>query len=80
MLDLKEKYCKLYDLKRYVLCPAIEEINNKTDIFVYGNSKIYNKNITLKNKSNIIVDSMLQTGDKGKAKTKIFFHVKNNNH
>ena len=83
LLGLTEKYKDWYNFKRYVLIPAIEEINSKTDIQVIGKRDVlydllgernYN-DLPIKEKAKISLESMCIKGSKGKAIEKIFFHV-----
>lgn len=80
-----DKYKKWYDLKRYVLLPAIHEINTKTDIKVIGHLDKYNELLEENGYtedeailSKIAVDSMVGRWDKNngsKEIKKIFFNV-----
>lgn len=86
LLGLTNEYPDWYNFKRYVLIPAINEINTKTDIIVTGkkskyNNLLKNKNISELssiNQTKLIVDSMAQKGDKGKSIYKISFSVNKN--
>lgn len=83
LLQLEDKYSRWIDFKRYILLPAIREINKNTDIFITGyreemqkqldgrNFKELNEDVQLR----ILVDSMCVKGSSGKAIKKIQFHV-----
>ncbi len=83
LLGLESKYPKWYDFKRYVLIPAMEEINTKTDIFVIGKRDEYYSamqsktpdNISAEEHAKIVVDSMARKGDRGNSIYKITFRV-----
>lgn len=83
LLGLENKYPKWADFKRYVLIPAMEEINGKTDICVIGKRDVYYDglqgrkpdSLTTEEYAKIVVDSMARKGDKGKAIYKITFRV-----
>lgn len=83
LLGLEEKYPKWYDFKRYVLIPAMEEINTKTDIFVIGKRDEYYgamqdrtpENISAEEHAKIVVDSMARKGNRGNSIYKITFRV-----
>ena len=74
------------DFKRYVLLPAMEEINSKTDINVIGKRDVYydamkgrtEDSISVEEHAKIVVDSMARKGDKGKSIYKITFRVSKN--
>lgn len=75
LLGLENKYPKWYDFKRYVLIPAMEEINTKTDILVIGKRDEYYSamqsktpdNISAEEHAKIVVDSMARKGDRGNS-------------
>lgn len=83
LLQIEEKYGNWYDFKRYILLPAIREINKNTDVFLVGykaeiekklegrNFKDLSEEVQLK----ILVDSMCTKGSSGKTIQKIQFHV-----
>ena len=83
LLGLENKYPDWYNFKRYVLLPAIEEINTKTDIMVIGKRDDYYNglagrkadSISVKEHAKVVVDSMAQKGSRGKAIYKITFRV-----
>lgn len=83
LLGISDKYPRFADFKRYVLIPAIEEINSKTDIQVIGKRDVFydllgerNYNdLSAREKAKISLESMCVKGSKGKAIEKIFFHV-----
>ena len=83
LLGLENKYPKWYDFKRYVLIPAMEEINTKTDILVIGKRDEYYSamqsktpdNISAEEHAKIVVDSMARKGDRGNSIYKITFRV-----
>lgn len=83
LLGILDKYPRFADFKRYVLIPAIEEINSKTDIQVIGKRDVFydllgerNYNdLSIQEKAKISLESMCVKGSKGKAIEKIFFHV-----
>lgn len=83
LLGLDGKYKRWVDLKKYVLLPAIKEINSKTDIFVFGNKKKFYdalgdrkiENVQDDELARIVVDSMACVGDRGKAINKIMFRT-----
>ena len=66
---MEEKYEKWGDFKRYILLPAIQEINEKTDIFIFGRrDKIVEmlkgkkvKDISEKECTKIMLNSMCET-------------------
>lgn len=86
LLGLEDKYPNWYNFKRYILLPAIEEINEKSDIFVFGNRNIISnlledrklEDLTEKERAKIILESMCIKADKGKSIYKIQFHVEKN--
>lgn len=83
LLGVEGKYKRWVDLKKYVLIPALEEINTKTDIFVYGNKKKFfdglgdrkMESVSDEELARIVVDSMACVGDHGKAINKIMFRT-----
>lgn len=84
LLGTKDKYLKWGDFKRYILIPAIEEINEKTDIFVFGKrdriQEMLNgdkiNDLSEKERAKIMLNSMCETTVKGKTIYKLIFHVK----
>lgn len=82
-LGLSNKYPKWTDFRRYVLEPAIKEINEKTDIQVIGKRDVFYylldgqkyNDLSVDKKAKIALESMCVKADKGKAIEKIFFHV-----
>lgn len=84
LLGTKNKYPDWYNFKRYILLPAIEEINEKTDIFVFGyRHEIEEKldgrklnNLSEKERAKIMLESMCVKSTKGKSIYKLMFHVK----
>lgn len=86
VLGLNEKYPKWYDFKRYVLIPAIQEINEKSDILIVGKRDVYYdaldgrkpEDIAPDEYAKIVVESMTEKSSRGKAVEKIFFHVLEN--
>ena len=66
LLGLEDKYPNWYNFKRYILLPAIEEINEKSDIFVFGNRNIISnllgdrklEDLTEKERARIILESI----------------------
>ena len=83
LLGVEEKYEKWGDFKRYILLPAIQEINEKTDIFIFGRrDKIVEmlkgkkvKDISEKECTKIMLNSMCETSTKGKSIYKLTFQV-----
>lgn len=83
LLGLENKYPRWADFKRYVLIPAMEEINTKTDIKVIGKRDVYYdaldgrkpEDIEPDEYAKIVVDSMARKGDRGKSIYKITFRV-----
>lgn len=83
LLGLENRYPSWYDFKRYVLLPAMEEINTKTDILVIGRRDEYYgamqgrtpDNVSAEEHAKIVVDSMARKGDRGKSIYKITFRV-----
>lgn len=83
LLGLENKYPDWYNFKRYVLLPAMQEINTKTDICVIGRRDVYYdalegrkpEDIAPDEHAKIVVDSMARKGDKGKSIYKITFRV-----
>ena len=83
LLGLEKKYPKWYDFKRYVLEPAMQEINTKTDICVIGRRDVYYdaldgrkpEDIAPDEHAKIVVDSMARKGDRGNSIYKITFRV-----
>ena len=86
LLGLENKYPKWFDFKRYVLVPAMEEINSKTDICVIGKRDIYHnalegrkpEDIPKDEYAKIVVDSMARRANRGNAMYKITFRVSRN--
>ena len=80
---MEEKYEQWGDFKRYILLPAIQEINEKTDIFIFGRrDKIVEmlkgkkvKDISEKECTKIMLNSMCETSTKGKSIYKLTFQV-----
>jgi plasmid replication initiation protein len=85
-LGLNNKYEKFSELRRRVLIPAIKEINSKTDIFVSGKHDVFIKLLNGKKidefndeeLASIVLESMKETGEKGKSIHKINFRVNDN--
>lgn len=83
LLGLENKYPKWYDFKRYVLIPAMKEINSKTDINVIGKRDVYYNALNNRTPDNIpedeyariVVDSMARRADRGNSMYKITFRV-----
>ena len=83
LLGLEDKYPEWYNFKRYILLPAMEEINTKTDILVTGKHDEYQnglqgrdiKDIPSREYAKIVVDSMARKGEHGKSIYKITFRV-----
>lgn len=83
LLGLENKYPRWADFKRYVLLPAMQEINTKTDICVIGRRDVYYdaldgrkpEDIAPDEHAKIVVDSMARKGDRGKSIYKITFRV-----
>lgn len=83
LLGLESKYPEWYNFKRYVLEPAMEEINTKTDICVIGKRDVYYdaldgrkpEDIAPDEYAKIVVNSMARKGDRGKSIYKITFRV-----
>lgn len=83
LLGLEENYKDWYQFKIYVLLRALREINEKSDIFVYGKKDIYEKGMEGKESgivsedehAEIVLQSMLMKGSYGKKIEKLFFHV-----
>lgn len=73
-------------MKRYVLIPAIQEINEKSDILIVGKRDVYYdaldgrkpEDIAPDEYAKIVVESMTEKSSKGKVVEKIFFHVLEN--
>lgn len=86
LLGLSNKYPKWADLKRYVLIPALKEINEKSDILVVGRYDAYTsamdgrkrEDMTPDEYAKIVIDSMAQKGSRGKGVYKISFRVLEN--
>ncbi len=83
LLGLENKYPRWADFRRYVLEPAMQEINTKTDICVIGRRDVYYdaldgrkpEDIAPDEHAKIVVDSMARKGDRGKSIYKITFRV-----
>lgn len=83
LLGLENKYPKWYDFKRYVLIPAMQEINDKSDISVIGKRDVYyeamegrqQKDLSSEEYAKIVVESMARKGGRSKAIYKITFRV-----
>lgn len=83
LLGLENKYPRWADFKRYVLIPAMKEINSKTDIRVIGKRDVYYNALNNRTPDNIpedeyariVVDSMSRRADRGNSIYKITFRV-----
>lgn len=83
ILGLSESYTSWHDLKRYVLAPAIREINQKSDIFIVGYKKEMEKQLGEKAfkelseeaQIEVIINSISKKGNVGKEIEKLQLHV-----
>lgn len=87
-IGLNEKYTRWIDFKKYILVPAVKEINEKTDIFITGYKEAMDKelagrkiiDLTEKEQLDLIIKSICKKGKIGKTIEKLEIHVLDKNY